>query len=158
MSIVYCEFKGTKYRVKKKNNELIITSQEKKKGFVNYIDILGKEHDDLFMKKVTEDEIDSIYSEDIFLKFKNVYFEIFADKITKKAVADNAYVICTDSDQLAYLHGLEKKEQFLYVKTISRKEIEEIKIVKNEISQSKKSVQTQEIVRGKNIDEWLAEQ
>ena len=46
-------FEKTKvYDLKKKNDKYIITSRVRKEDFINYIDVLGNEHSELFMKIV----------------------------------------------------------------------------------------------------------
>ena len=58
MSDMYCVYNGKKYKIKKKNDKYIITSRVRKEGFINYIDVLGNEHSELFMKIVNANEVD----------------------------------------------------------------------------------------------------
>ena len=83
---MYCEYRGLKYKIKKKNDKYIIISRVKKEGFTNYIDVLGNEHSELYMKGVKANEVDVIYDEDVFMKYKDKYFRLFADKISRKVV------------------------------------------------------------------------
>ena len=76
---MYCEYGGLKYKIKKKNNKYIITSRVRKEGFTNYIDVLGNKHSELYMKIVKANEVDIIYNEDVFIKYKDKYFQLFAD-------------------------------------------------------------------------------
>ena len=52
MSDMYCEYRGARYKIKKRKGEYIVTSRQRKEGFINYIDVLGNEHSDLYMKNV----------------------------------------------------------------------------------------------------------
>ena len=108
MSDMYCEYSGLKYKIKKRNCEYIITSKVRKEGFTNYIDVLGNEHSELYMKIVKANEVDVIYSEDVFIKYKDKYFQLFADKISRNAVLDDSYMIWTNSEQLAEEYIFEK--------------------------------------------------
>ncbi|WP_242939781.1 hypothetical protein [Roseburia sp. 499] len=157
MSDMYCEYSGLKYKIKKRNCEYIITSKVRKEGFTNYIDVLGNEHSELYMKIVKANEVDVIYSEDVFIKYKDKYFQLFADKISRNAVLDDSYMIWTNSEQLAEEYIFEKKEQFVFIKYITRKEIEAVKIVKTPVLDFKDIEQSEEILEGDVLDSWLSE-
>ena len=157
MSDMYCEYRELRYKIKKRNGEYIITSRLRREGFVNYIDVLGNEHSDLYMKSVKANELDVIYNEDVFIKYKDTYFQLFADKISRNAVSYNSYMIWTDSEQLAQEYIFEKKEQFVFVKYISREEIEAVKIVKKPVLDFKDKGQSEEILEGDTLDKWLSE-
>ena len=157
MSDMYCEYNGLKYKIKKRNCEFIITSRVRKEGFTNYIDVLGNEHSELYMKIVKATEVDIIYNEDVFIKYKDRYFQLFAGKISRNAVLADSYMIWTSSEQLAQEDIFEKKEQFVFVKYITRKEIEAVKIVKKPILDFKNIEQSEEILEGESLDNWLTE-
>ena len=157
MSEMYCEYSGLKYKIKKRNDKYIITSRVRKEGFTNYIDVLGNEHSELYMKFVKANEVDVIYNEDVFIKYKDKYFQLFADKISRNAVLDDSYMIWTNSEQLAQEYIFEKKEQFVFIKYITRKEIEAVKIVKKPILDFKDIEQLEEILEGDFLDNWLSE-
>lgn len=101
MSDMYCVYNGKKYKIKKKNDKYIITSRVRKEDFINYIDVLGNEHSELFMKIVNANEVDIIYNEDILIKYKDKYFHLFADKVSRNSVLADSYMIWTNSEQLA---------------------------------------------------------
>lgn len=157
MSDMYCEFNGSTYKIKKRNEGFIITSHIKEEGFSNYIDSIGKEHIDFYMKSVNIDELDVIYKEDVFIKYQDEYFQLFADKIYKNDVLDNSYMICTDSEKLAQKYMFEKKEQFVFINYITREEIKSIKIVKKPILDFKDMEPSEEILEGTALDNWLSE-
>ena len=120
---MYCEYGGLKYKIKKKNNKYIITSRVRKEGFTNYIDVLGNKHSELYMKIVKANEVDIIYNDK--------YFQLFADKVSRNAVLADSYMIWTNSEQLAQEYIFEKKEQFVFIKYITRKEIGAVKNSEN---------------------------
>ena len=109
------------------------------------------------MKIVDSDEVDVIYSEDVFIKYKDKYFRLFAGEISKNAVLDDSYMIWTDSEQLAQEYIFEKKEQFVFIKHIRRKEIEALKIVKTQVLDFKDIEQSVENFEGDALDNWLSE-
>ena len=157
MSDMYCVYNGKKYKIKKKNDKYIITSRVRKEDFINYIDVLGNEHSELFMKIVNANEVDIIYNEDILIKYKDKYFHLFADKVSRNAVLADSYMIWTSSEQLAQEYIFEKKEQFVFIKYITRKEIGAVKIVKTPVLDFKDIEQSEEIIEGDDLDSWLSE-
>ena len=157
MSDMYCVYNGKKYKIKKKNDKYIITSRVRKEGFINYIDVWGKEHSELFMQIVNANEVDIIYNEDILIKYKDKYFHLFADKVSRNAVLADSYMIWTNSEQLAQEYIFEKKEQFVFIKYITRKEIGAVKIVKTPVLDFKDIEQSEEILDGDFLDNWLSE-
>ena len=157
MSDRYCVYNGKKYKIKKKNDKYIITSRVRKEDFINYIDVLGNEHSELFMKIVNANEVDIIYNEDILIKYKDKYFHLFADKVSRNAVLADSYMIWTNSEQLAQEYIFEKKEQFVFIKYITRKEIGAVKIVKTPVLDFKDIEQSEEIIEGDALDGWLSE-
>lgn len=157
MSDMYCVYNGKKYKIKKKNDKYIITSRVRKEDFINYIDVLGNEHSELFMKIVNANEVDIIYNEDILIKYKDKYFHLFADKVSRNAVLADSYMIWTNSEQLAQEYIFEKKEQFVFIKYITRKEIGAVKIVKTPVLDFKDIEQSEEIIEGDTLDSWLSE-
>ena len=154
---MYCEYRGLKYKIKKRNCEFIITSRVRNEGFTNYIDVLGNEHSELYMKIVNVNEVDIIYNEDVLIKYRDKYFHLFADKVSRNAVLDDSYMIWTNSEQLAQEYIFEKKEQFVFIKYITRKEIEAVKIVKTPVLDFKDIEQSEEILEGEALDSWLSE-
>ena len=157
MSDMYCVYNGKKYKIKKKNDKYIITSRVRKEDFINYIDVLGNEHSELFMKIVNANEVDIIYNEDILIKYKDKYFHLFADKVSRNAVLADSYMIWTNSEQLAQEYIFEKKEQFVFIKYITRKEIGAVKIVKTPVLDFKDIEHSEEIIEGDALDSWLSE-
>lgn len=152
---MYCDYSGLKYKIQKRNGEYIITSRVRREGFTNYIDVLGNEHSDIYMKSIKATEVDVIYDEHVFIKYKGFYFQLFADKISRNAVLDNLYMIWTNSEYLAQEYIFEKKEQFVFTKFISREEIEAVKIVKKPVLDFKDIEPSEEILEGNALDNWL---
>ncbi|WP_455717618.1 hypothetical protein [Anaerosporobacter sp.] len=103
------------------------------------------------------DEVDIIYKEDVLIKYENEYFQLFADKILKNAVLDNSYMIWTNSEQLAKEYMFEKKEQFVFIKYITREEIQTVKIIKKPILDFKDKEPSEENLEGDDLDKWLSE-
>ena len=91
------------------------------------------------------------------MKYKDKYFRLFADKISRKVVLTDLYMIWTDSEQVAQEYAFEKKEQFVFIKYITRKEIEAVKIVKKPMLDFRNNEQSEEILEGKSLERWFSE-
>lgn len=155
MSILYCLYKGKRYKARYSNGVIKITANEKAEGFINYIDVLGRIHDDLFMKKLNLQDVDLVFHEKIELKYKGIYFQLFSSTIKSENIEDNRFTLFTDSEKLAYEYDFEKKEQFVFAKNITKEQIEEIKIIQIPIKEFE-TCGTREIIIGKkDLDEWL---
>lgn len=155
MSNVFCNFKNSKYSAKIRNNKILITTKTKQDGFVNYIDVLGQEHNDLFMKELDLNEVEVVYKENIELCYKGIYFQLFSSTIKPENIKDNRFMLFTDSEKLAQEYAFEKKEQFVFVKDITREQIEKIKIIQNPIKGFEAYGINETIIEKENIEEWL---
>ena len=76
---------------------------------------------------------------------------------SRNAVLADSYMIWTNSEQLAQEYIFEKKEQFVFIKYITRKEIGAVKIVKTPVLDFKDIEQSEEIIEGDALDSWLSE-
>jgi hypothetical protein len=83
MGINYCEYNGIRQEVDEKNGKLFITSVTKKDNFENFVDIFGNIYPNFYMKYLDLDEIDDLYNEELYVKYKGVYFEL-SSVISKK--------------------------------------------------------------------------
>ena len=66
-------------------------------------------------------------------------------------------MIWTNSEQLAQEYHFEKKEQFVFVRYITRKEIEAVKIVKIPVLDFKDIERSEEILEGASLDNLISE-
>lgn len=129
MSLLYCLYNNKKYKAKYQNGVVKITTDVKEQGFTNYIDVLGREHYDLFVKEFSLQDVD---------------------------VENGKFVIFTDSAKTAQLYAFEKKEQFVFLKQISTDEIESIKIIQKPIKEFADSICENIIIEKEGVSEWLA--
>lgn len=155
MNNMYCNYKNKKYKVKIRDKKLLMISKIKQEGFNNYIDVLGREHDDLFMKEVEFSEVEIVYKENIEIKFKGIYFQLFSSVIRKVDIEDNRFVLFTNSEELAKEYGFEKKEQFIFIKDISKEQIEMIKIIQNPIKEFEGGEIKEIVIEKSDIDKWF---
>ena len=105
----------------------------------------------------SDDESAKSFRQELDIKYKDKYFQLFADKVSRNAVLADSYMIWTNSEQLAQEYIFEKKEQFVFIKYITRKEIGAVKIVKTPVLDFKDIEQSEEIIEGDALDSWLSE-
>jgi hypothetical protein len=157
MSILYCIYKNNKYKAKIHNGMIKLTTKKKTDGFDNYVDVLGNKHDDLFVKEIKPEEANMVYEEDIYIKYKGEYFQLFAGRMTESSLENNAFMIWTDSEMLAKKCNFKKREQFVFVVDIPKEQIEAVKIVKHPISIFEDGGETAVILEGNTLIKWFAE-
>lgn len=155
MSELYCIYDNNKYLAEVCNNIVEITSKYYVEGFEKYVDVIGRVHDDIFVKKVSIDDVKLLYKEHTYIRYKNEWFQLFADKILKSAVIDNEFMLWTDSEQLAYKCEFEKKEQFVFIKNITREEIQSLKIVRVPVFSFKNKEVSETVLEGKKVIDYL---
>jgi hypothetical protein len=66
-----------------------LTTKKKTDGFDNYVDVLGNKHDDLFVKEIKPEEANMVYEEDIYIKYKGEYFQLFAGRRVSVKISDS---------------------------------------------------------------------
>lgn len=156
MGLLYCIYNNKKYKAKYKNGIIKITTTAKEQGFSNYIDVLGRKHDDLFMKELPLQDVDLVFYEEIELEYEGRYFPLFSSSIKSESVEEGRFMIFTDSEKVAQQYGFEKKEQFVFLKHISNDEIGRIRIIQKPIKEFDGSMCKNTIIEKNDIFEWLA--
>lgn len=122
MKKLYCIYNGDQYEVEKNQNELDLISRKYVLGFNPYVDLMGRELDNLFTKKLSFREVDIVYYEEIFFEYKGLYFSLYHASIRPENIEDDRFMIYTDSEDIAKKYNFEKKEQFVFIKYISQNE------------------------------------
>jgi hypothetical protein len=155
MSEIYCIYKGNQYcaDIDIDSSKVEMTSDLDVKGFEPYIDVLGNKHSDIFMKIVKVNEIDLLFSQDYLVKYRNDYFEPFS--LTSKALDCKSVLLYTSSEEIAEKMDFSKREQFVFEKSITLDEIEEIRIIKKPILMFKGKETTEEVIKKDSILNWL---
>ncbi|MDE7222304.1 MAG: hypothetical protein K2O34_00815 [Acetatifactor sp.] len=156
MSNMYCNYKNGRYRAKVCDKKIIIISKKKQDGYDKYIDILGKEHDDLYMKEVDFNEVEVVYKEIIEIGYGGMFFQLFSFQITQSNIEDGRFMLFTSSEELAREYNFEKKEQFVFIKDISREQVEAIKIIQKPIKEFEAYGTRKIVIERPGIDEWLS--
>ena len=156
MSLLYCLYNNKKYKARYINGVIKITTTAKEQGFSNYIDVLGREHDDLFMKELSLQDVELVFHEEIELEYKGIYFPLFSSSIKSQNIEEGRFMIFTESEKIAQQYAFEKKEQFVFLKHISKDEIGSIRIIQKPIREFADNICEITIIEKGDISEWLA--
>lgn len=103
-------------------------SKDKMYGFTEYVDVLGNKHNDLFIRKVSQSDLDYAYDLQVNVIYKDDEFETY--EIGRSSLDENTISLFTNEIDKAQKHQFEKKEQFVYKKSVSLDDIDAIVEVK----------------------------
>ncbi|MGM9951078.1 MAG: hypothetical protein ACI33P_13185 [Lysinibacillus sp.] len=120
----YAEYNGKVYPVTIRNEKCRLKSMENESGFMELIDLGGNLHQDLFVKEVTFDEIDSLFE----LKYKIIYkgkeYEPFS--IGKLVINQGKIMLFSNDVKDLEDNAFEKQEQFVFKKEVAIDEIDSL--------------------------------
>ncbi len=151
----YCIYKGKLFdNVEVRNRKVELVSPINLEGFINYVDVIGRIHSDLFIRELEFADVDLIYDEEITISYKGMDFELFVP-ITPISVEDNKFVLFTESEEIAKKYIFEKKEQFVFSKEIGREQIDSIKISQKPIKEFAEHGVKERIIPHEEVNEWL---
>lgn len=156
MSELFCIYKNNKFCAEMCHGKIELISRNKKEGFEEYIDILGRVHENLFIKQLDLHDVDVVFRENIELKYKEVYFQLFSSTIKLENIQDNRFMLFTDSEKLAKEYSFEKKEQFVFSKDITKEQIESIKIIQQPIKEFESHGIKEIIIEKEKVNDWLS--
>jgi hypothetical protein len=158
MGVKYCEYNGTKYETCKIKGKFLIESETKKENFEDYVTDSGIEYKGHYRKYIDLDEVDDLYEEELYIKYKGSYFKLFShDKISWYMIVDDEYMLTTNSTQEVEEFGFDRLEPFVYAKYISRSEMEAIKIIRTHEPPFEEKGTEEIILEGDDLTEYLEE-
>ena len=154
-------FKGNLFRASRYQGKIRIGSNKKLEGFEEYVDVLGNQHKDHFVRLLDESELDYLYELSYELKYQGRWFHLFT-ALNSRTIFEDYYEIIlsfldAEEKKLAEELDFERTDKFYYTKRIYRKDIEALKVI--EIpqgifsSQGKKEI----LLQGEAIDTYLSE-
>lgn len=94
---MYCIYNGQLYLAVKKGDKIRIGSDVRGEVFINYIDVLGKVHNDRFVKFIDYEELDYLYRISYKIKYKGRVFRM-SNTFRRDAIDEDCFVLEVDSD------------------------------------------------------------
>lgn len=115
-------YKDKVYPLNIRDGSLRLKSNIKEEGFKQLIDIAGNEHNDLFIKELSEEDVELAFEIEVVVVFKGEEFQLF----TAVSPEDITVKITSFNPEQAKQFDFEIHEPFVFKKEISFDEVEEI--------------------------------
>lgn len=154
MPSYYIQKDGQLCSVEYRQNKMWLYSTMPKKGYVPFVDDNGRECQGLYCKTVEPDEVDDLFSRTIHVGFQNAEFALFNEDLTPQNAARKRTTLYTNSSETAAQFGFEKSENGVFVRNISFKEIEYLRVNINSI---KHHHETEYRVEKNEMKRWIQE-
>ncbi|WP_226654833.1 hypothetical protein [Pseudalkalibacillus hwajinpoensis] len=127
MNTNYAKYNNNVYKLDMDDDILELMSEDPtdlENGFSFYVDVLGKKHNDFFIKRVKIEELDLVFEIKVNANYKGEEFETlslgpFNIQEKKISLFTNSYVVAKKFD-------FYKQEQFVFVKEVPLQEIESL--------------------------------
>ncbi|KIL51071.1 hypothetical protein [Jeotgalibacillus campisalis] len=123
----YGMYKGKQYPLTKIGQRLILKSTNEEPGFTKYVDVLGKIHEDLFVKEVKRKDLEKVFQVNDLAYYKGEKFDVL------NVINDDTEEIelFTMNKSKAEKLGFIQHDQLSFRKTTARKEVELVKEYKD---------------------------
>ncbi len=141
------------YRINASNGKIRVLSPEKKQGFVNVI-VEGVKQDNLFVKEVSEDDLDFAYRTKYFVDYQGQTFEVLAD-IGKRLLGQGKIQLYTEDRETARRLGFEPYDNGSFHKGIQLDEVDRITEIKIPILRFKGMESTRTIIEKDRIMDYI---
>ncbi|OLS38290.1 hypothetical protein BTR22_07335 [Alkalihalophilus pseudofirmus] len=115
-------YKDKIYPLNIRDGSLRLRSNIKEEGFKQSIDIMGNEHNDLFIKDLSEEDVELAFEIEVVVVFKGKEFQLFSSVSPE----DNTVKLISFNPEQAKQFDFEIHEPFVFKKEISFDEVEEI--------------------------------
>lgn len=119
----YCVlYNGKHFLFNEREGKLRLRSSVPEVGFHQIVDKHGNFYPNVYVKEVTEKDVDLAYELIIRVEYKGKEFEPFA--IGKQVLDKNKITLFTNDYDLMKQYGFYKKEQFVFIKEVPLDEID----------------------------------
>jgi hypothetical protein len=119
---LYVIYQHKEYKLNKNGEEYYIISRdpsELKRGFINYINILGQVENDIFMKKVNKNEIQEAYKVEMWARYQGKEFFVMG-------IDNGEVLVTTENTRIAKELNFTFVEPFVYDKHVRFEDLDEI--------------------------------
>ncbi|WEG18945.1 hypothetical protein PQ478_10785 [Alkalihalophilus pseudofirmus] len=115
-------YKGNVYPLNVRDGNLRLRSNVKEEGFKELIDIAGNKHNDIFIKQLSEEDVELAFEIEVLVVFKGEEFQLFSSVSPE----DNTVKLISFNPEQAKHYDFQIHEPFVFKKEISFDEVEEI--------------------------------
>lgn len=158
----FCLYRNKAYKFdiddyKEDTLELISNNMsDLERGFIRYIDELGKIHSEILVKEVTMDEVELVYELQINAIYKGKEFETYA--VGPYCLEKNSLALYSMEPSDMKTYSFEKKEQFVFKKDISLDEVESLVEIKTPILEFEGNPESRRLIPNNLIKEYIRKQ
>lgn len=153
--MAYAVYNNRLHRLYERDGKIRIVSRNKEEGFANYVDILGETADDLFVKEVSEDDLDFAYELWYRAEYFGHEFDVFSS-IDKKLFEKNVIVLkASFNDDMAKLLDFDHYDRGTLIKRLCFDDIDRLIEVKVPILKFKDMEQTEKEIPKDKIAEHI---
>lgn len=157
---MYAYYKGELFSTHNVKGKFMIGSKIQKEGFEEYTDVLGRKHNDHFVKLLDITELDYLYELSYQVKFKNRWYNLHT-ALNHLAVTEEHYEITLSfldrqEQKLAEELAFERTDKFYYTKRLYRSDIEALKVIESPQGIFAKQDNKEQIFTGQEIDDYLS--
>ncbi|MEM5768622.1 MAG: hypothetical protein AAGU32_10110 [Bacillota bacterium] len=149
----YAIYQNQCYRINARDGKIRLLSSEKRQGFVNVI-VEGVKQDNLFVKEVSEDDLDFAYRTKYLVDYQDQTFEILSG-IGKRLLNDDVVILFTDIPAIAKEYGFRHYDNISFQKDIHLGEIDRITEIKIPILRFKGVESTRTIIEKDQIMDYI---
>lgn len=152
--MAYAIYHDRCYRMNIRNGGIRILSNVKEEGFNNAVSIIGEMHNDLFVKEVSEEDLDFAYDTKYLVDYQGQTFEILSS-IGKRLLGLGRIFLFTDNRDDAKKYGFEAYDNLSFKKPITINEVDRIAEIKIPILRFKGMEPTQTIIEKDQIMDYI---
>ena len=152
----YAKYNNNVYKLDMDGNILELMSEDPadlENGFSFYVDVLGKKHNDFFIKRVKMEDLDLAYNIKVNVNYKGEEFETlslgpFNNQEGTISLFTNDYVLAKKFD-------FYKQEQFVFVKEVPLQDIESLIEIHIPILEFRELPTSRKIIKRTEIKNYL---
>ena len=148
----YAIYQNQCYRINARN-VIRLLSSERKQGFVNVI-VEGVKQDNLFVKEVSEDDLDFAYRTKYLVDYQGQTFEILSS-IGKRLFGQGKIFLFTEDREDAKKFNFEAYDNLSFKKAITIGEVDRITEIKIPILRFKDMEPTETIIEKDQIMDYI---
>lgn len=152
--MAYAIYHNRCFRMNIRDGKVRILSRTKETGFNNAFNILGEMQNDLFVKEVSEEDLDYAFDTKYLVDYQGQTFEILSD-IDKLLLTDDVVILFTDIPSIAKSYGFRHYDNISFQKNIHLHEVERVTEIKIPILRFKGMESTKTIIKKDQIMDYI---
>ncbi|RFB15384.1 hypothetical protein DZB84_13355 [Bacillus sp. HNG] len=156
---VHCIYKNKVYKVSINGDRLNLISYDENdkltNGFKEYVDVIGRNHTDIFEKNIAITKVDYVYRQTVNAIYKGKEFETYG---IDSSTLEKKYILLFSMDyEDVNDYGFIKHEQFVYQKEVGLEDIDALVEIKKPILKWENQPESRKIIPYNMIRAYLSQ-